>query len=136
MANNDSSIPHAHYCANRNVKIAAIFVAFCGIGTAMSWRSIHHHLAPSAVSTFGLLVAIVILAQVWLSSRCIRERLVTSIIMIVLGIGYLDAVAGARLGHGNVGLEVSRPMLWTIATLISISMLISSIRARDSHENL
>jgi hypothetical protein len=126
--NNGSNISHARYCANRNVKSSVLFIALCGMGTALSWRSMHHPLAASAVSTFGMLVALVILVQVFFSSKCIRERLVAGIVMIVLGIGYLDAVAVARVGHGVGALEVSRPILWTVATLISLTMLISSIR--------
>ncbi len=125
-----SNYSHSQLCASRNVKVALVYVVFCGVCLFLSWRPSHALPGPDRLLPFGLLVAIVILAQVAFAVKCVRERVVVGAI-----IASLASALVARLAPGVVSplagvLRIIDYLLWGIACVISVSMFVSSIRFR------
>jgi len=126
----NSHYSHSQLCASRNVKVALVYVVFCGVCLFLSWRPSHALPGPDRLLPFGLLVAIVILAQVAFAVKCVRERVVVGAIMLSLASALV-----ARLAPGVVSplagvLRIIDYLLWGIASVISVSMFVSSIRFR------
>lgn len=121
---------HLRFCANRNVATSLIFVAICAMEMFLGWRSLGggHVAAHSTVHLLGDAAGILILGQFFTVFGCLRERIVLS-----LGIARLAAALIAGLAPGWVS-PVAATMsqgsfaLWTLAGIISLSMLVSASR--------
>ena len=121
---------HSALCASRNVKVALVYVVFCGVCVLLSWRPSHALPGPDRLLPFGLLVAIVILAQVAFAVKCVRERVVVGAIMASLVVALVAAVAPGVVSPVAGLLKITDYLLWGVATVISVSMFVSSIRSR------
>src|SRR5438552_13828624 len=119
---------HSRFCASRNVKVALLYVGFCGGCAFLSWRPSHALPSPDRLLPFGLLVAIVILAQVAFAVKCIRERVVVGAIMASLASALVSEVAPGVVSPVAGLLRITDYLLWGLAIVISVSMLVSSIR--------
>jgi hypothetical protein len=121
---------HSRFCASRNVKVALLYVAFCGVCVFLSWRPSHALPVPDRGLPFGLLVAIVILAQVAFAVKCVRERVAVGAMMVSLASALVAEVAPGVVSPVAGLLRITDYLLWGLATVISVSMFVSSIRLR------
>ena len=132
----DSSVQlenvHSRGCANRYTMTALMFVAFCALGLVMSWgvlgqENVHHNTSRF----FGDLIAIVVLAQVFTTFSCLRERLVLGLLLTRFGVGLVVKFVPALSSQvGDDLLKRATLVLWTLALLVSLSMLYSALRFR------
>lgn len=121
---------HSQMCASRNVKVALLYVAFCVGCVFLSWRPSRALPSPDRLLPFGLVVAIVILAQVAFAVKCVRERVVVVAIMASL-LGALVAALAPGVVSPVAGLlRTIDYLLWGVAIVISVSMFVSSVRSR------
>ena len=121
---------HSQLCASRNVEVAMLYVVFCGACVFLGWRPSHALPGPDRLLPFGLLVAIVILAQVAFAVKCVRERVVVGAIIASLLSGLVAAVAPGVVRPVAGLLRTTDNVLWVVAIVISASMFVSSIRSR------
>lgn len=121
---------HSQLCASRNVEVALVYVVFCGVCLFLSWRPSRALPNPDRLLPFGLLVAIVILAQVAFAVKCVRERVVVGAIMVSFASALVAQLAPGVVSPLADVLRIIDYLLWGIASAISVSMFVSSIRFR------
>ena len=130
MTRDGSGNVHSRFCANRNVVTALIFVAFCAMGVFLSWRSFAEGkvFTGSTIHSLGDALGIVILVQ-WLTVfRCLRERIVLSLGIIRLAAALVAGLEPGWVDPVAVTMRQGSLALWTLAGIISLSMLVSALR--------
>ncbi len=78
----------------------------------------------------GLLVGIAILVQFFISVKCVRERIVLGAITISLAGAFLLEIQPLIAQRLAGFLRMADDLLWGLALIVSVSMLISSVRTR------
>lgn len=129
---------HAHFCATRNPRVSAFFVAVCGTMLLLSLRS------PSARQGLGkgmfVLVfeayALVLIGLLFLRFRCVRERAILGLAMLtpirILIFGFAPTIGFRFAGlAGWCNLAV-----WSTAFTLSVTMLGSALRAGHSQKHV
>lgn len=81
---------------------------------------------------FGLVSAVWILVYLFVAMKCIRERVVLGCVIASLIIRFVSEAAPGAVNADAGLLESTRHMLWGLATVVSITMLVSAIRFRTS----
>lgn len=124
---------HNSFCANRSVRTAAIFVAWCAIVAFAGWRGVEgkpHPPDSGAFFIFGEAIALLVAGLLFTMFKCLRER-------AVIGLSLLTPV-GALLFVALPSLARFRPIwdgidsaVWITALVISVSMLASALRRRN-----
>jgi hypothetical protein len=128
-----SSDAHLRLCASKNTKIALLYVLFCVVCTS-SWFLTQ----PSSLGTggkllwFGLVATISILVQLFIAMNCIRERVVLGCVIASFLIRLVSEIAPGVVNADAGLIGSTRQVLWGVASIISITMLVSSIRFRVS----
>lgn len=128
---------HAKYCANRHWKIALIYVLASGFVLFAALRGYSHAATGTppkrdAFQLFFDIYAIGVGGWIFIKFRCLRERIVIGVFAISL----LRAVA-IRLNPSliplasAVHLREANLLLWSTSIIISLSMLVSSIRYKE-----
>jgi hypothetical protein len=79
---------------------------------------------------WGDLIAIVVLAQIFVAFRCVRERLVLGLLIVRFAVGFAAKVAPGLFGSAGDLLKQTNFALWAGALFVSLSMLYSSLRFR------
>lgn len=130
MTKGRSDDDHTRLCANRNIRVALIVVAFCGMEVALSWRSLGGNKPVEHDTSFflGHVIAIAGLSVLFAGFRCLRERLVLALAIIKFATGLVSGFAPALVSSTSSFVKRGDLMLWVIATGLSISMLVSSVR--------
>jgi hypothetical protein len=128
---------HERLCANRNLPMALIVVVFCGMELVLSWRSLGRSSPVEHDKLFflGPVIGIAVLAMLFAEFKCIRERLVLALAMIRFATGLVSNLAPGLVNPTSKLLKGSYLLLWIIATVISISMLVSSAKLKDHADN-
>ncbi len=134
MSHNHSGNAHATLCANRNSRIALIFVALSGMGVALSWRSLHNQdpVKIDMVFLLGHLIAIAVLIQLFVTLKCIRERLALGLATAKLSLGLFSGLVPSVVSPTSRLVKVGSLLLWVLAAILSISMLASSLQRQKS----
>src|SRR5438132_13543343 len=87
MTHDGSGDVHLRYCANRNIAVSLTFVAFCMMGVLLSWRSLSKELSKHrAILLLGDDGVIVLLARWFAVFRCVRERVMLSLVIVGLSL--------------------------------------------------
>ena len=131
----DSREVHMRLCASRNVKVALLYVLFCGgvmLLTSGAPQKIQGHDATLRV---GLLVGIAVLVQFFIAVKCVRERIVLGTIAISLASALLLQFQPLTAQRFAEFWRIADDLLWGIALVISFSMFISSVRARRAQRS-
>jgi hypothetical protein len=129
----DSGQAHLRLCANKHAWIALIFVAFSALELVLSWRPLvrdNPHDRNWAL-IMGLIVTIAVLGQLLVVFKCLRERLVLCLAIASFARGLLlllvpplaVRLSAKLITGGNI-------VLWTVATMLSLSILLSSLRQK------
>lgn len=123
---------HERLCPNRNLPMALIVVAFCGMELVLSWRSLGRSspIEHDKLFFLGPVIAIAVLAMLFVEFRCIRERLVLALAMIRLATGLVSTLAPGFVNPTSKLVRGSYLLLWVIATVISMSMLVSAAKLK------
>jgi hypothetical protein len=90
------------------------------------------------LTLFGFAAAILILAQLFLAMNCLRERIVLGSMIALFASGLASELAPGVVRSAGDLFRISRYFLSSLATLVSASMLVSSIRFRaaQSEQNM
>lgn len=122
---------HSRWCANKYTPAALLFVAFCALGAILSWRVLGQEGAGHKTSFFwGDLITIVVLSQIFVAFRCVRERLVLGLLIVRYAVGFAAKVAPELFVSAGDLLKQTNFALWAGALVVSLSMLYSSLRFR------
>src|SRR5437879_7219843 len=134
MAQSRLNDDHTRLCANRNIPVALIVVAFCVMEVALSWRSLGRNKPVEHDTLFflGPMIAIAVLALLFAGFTCLRERLVLALAIIKLATGLVSGFAPALVSSTSSLVKRGGLMLWVIATGLSVSMLVSSAKLKHS----
>jgi hypothetical protein len=115
----------------RSVPVALGFVAFCALGTALSWRVLGQEGSQGGTSfLFGDIIVIAVLAQVFAKFSCVRERLVLGLLIVRFAAGVATKVAPTLFGQAGDLLKRANFAVWAVALAVSLSILYSSLRSR------
>ena len=76
--------------------------------------------------------SIVVLVQLFIAMKCVRERVVLGAVIASFVSRLVSEVVPGAVSPDGASFRVTRQALWVLATVISISMLVSSIRLRIS----
>ncbi len=122
---------HGRFCALRHRTQALYFLLPCLALAVVSWRSLDRPFATQGLFTlvFGHVTALMFLTYLMLLLKCFRERLVISLAMIQSLVGLLRG-----LFPGFTALSTSFTgwvcfLLWVLACVVSLSMLLSTLRS-------
>ena len=126
----DSREAHLRLCASRNVKVALLYVFFCGGVMLLTGGPPHRTQGSDTMLRIGLLVGTAILVQFFISVKCVRERIVLGAITISLAGAFLLEIQPLIARRLAGFLRIADDLLWGVALIVSVSMFISSIRAR------
>lgn len=123
---------HGRLCANRNIRVALIVVAFCGMEVALSWRSLGRNTPIEHDTMFflGHVIAIAVLVLLFTGFRCLRERLVLVLAMVKFAIGLVSGLAPALVSSTSNFAKRGDLALWVIAAALSVSMFVSSVKLK------
>jgi hypothetical protein len=88
------------------------------------------HATGDELTLFGFVAAIFILVQCFIAMNCIRERIVLGSMIALFVSRLASEVAPEVVSSAVASFRISRYLLSSLATLVSASMLISSIRFR------
>jgi hypothetical protein len=96
----------------------------------LSWRSLDRNnpVEHDKLLFLGPVIAIAVLAMLFAEFRCIRERLVLALAMIRFATGLVSDLAPGLVNPTSKLVKGSYLLLWIIATILSISMLLSSAK--------
>lgn len=126
---------HSRWCANRNTRIALAVTAFFALEVFLSWRGLGQTIPKSdTVSLFVSLFVIAWLVLLFVSFKCVRERLVLGLLIIRFAVGFAAEVAPAVFDsfYSGPGLwKRANLALWAVTLAVSLSMLYSSLRLRS-----
>jgi hypothetical protein len=82
------------------------------------------------VMLLGHVVAIVLLAQLLTVFRCLGERVVLSLGIVQLAMALITGLAPGFINPIVVPVRQGSLVLWVLASIISLSMLVSSAQTR------
>lgn len=122
---------HSRWCANRYAPTALGFVAFCALGAIQSWRGLGKEiLKGDTVLLLGILFVIAMLLQLFVSLKCVRERIVLGLLIMRFALGFIVKMAPPLSGTAADVWKGGSFALWAAALGVSLSMLYSSLRFR------
>jgi hypothetical protein len=122
---------HNHYCANRSVGIAAIFVGYCAMLLFAVWRAWIGKPHPPDSGAFFLAyqaIAIFVAVVFFTAFKCLRERVVIGLSLLT-PVTALSFAALPRLASFRPMTQCVKLAAWTAALVISLSMLASALRS-------
>jgi hypothetical protein len=97
----------------------------------LSWKGIGQPVPKrDVIFLVTCLFAVVWLAQLLVSFKCIRERMALGILIIQFSITLIRNMAGTVFGFEGHPLNRTRFVLWVILLGLGLSMLYSSLRFR------
>ena len=122
---------HSLLCASENTKIALIYVCSCTLCTYLTF-STHRPSDGSNGNGYWLWVGIVfgifILIQLFMAVKCIRERIVLASVTISLMSRLVASITPRVANSATVLMYVADYLLWSLAVVVSVTMLISAVR--------
>jgi len=124
---------HSRYCANKSLRVALCFVAVCLLMLYLNWRDLGQlYSQPSAYDLFWDVVSIAAGYQLLMVFRCLRERVVVGLGVLILIRVVLSRFVPALLNEFAGTLRHAFLVLWVFALLTSLSMAISSAHMSKS----
>ena len=126
----DSREAHMRLCASKNVKVALLYVVFCGGVMLLTSGSSQRIQGRDTMLRIGLVAGIAILLQFFISVKCVRERIVLGTVTISLASALFSEIQPLIARRLAGFLRIADDALWGIALIVSLSMLVSSVRAR------
>ncbi len=125
---------HARNCAVKNMRTAMLFVAFFTIEVLVSWRSLDKPFyRPSFIELPFFIVTIAIGVRWLMMFKCVVERLVLGLSLVNFEAGIVSAyVLSIRTGPFSELIRSCKLSLWVFVLVVSIGMLILSVRSHDS----
>ena len=131
-----SSDDHLRLCPSKNIKTALFYVLFCVVCTSSGFLTQASSRGTGGkLLWFGLVATISILVQFYIAMNCIRERVVLGCVIASFLIRLVSEIAPGAVNADAGLIRSTRHVLWGVATIISISMLVSSIRFRVSQSH-
>lgn len=130
LRNGDKEEVAKHLCASRSVPVAVAFTLFCVLGAAASLyaRRIGPHRTGEGASLLARGIALIILFQLFVVFKCVRERVVIGIVGLRLLAGMLPVALLPHLDPASLPVHQIAFALWIVGILISASMLVSALQ--------
>ncbi len=127
LTNGNAEI-HEGLCASRNVPIAVAFMVFCILGAATNLyaTTTGTHRSSSIASLLARIIAVVILVQLFIAFKCVKERVVIGIVALRLLAGLLSIIF-PQFSLSSTPVHQVALTLWIAGTLISLSMFVSAL---------
>jgi hypothetical protein len=122
---------HSRYCALRNAGEAVGFVLVSATIAFLCWRDLGKALArPQGrfVVLTGHLIALGLLAQLFVFLRCFRERVLLGLGMGWLALGFVEDLLPRLLEPVAPALRTLSLLIWVLAVGVSLSVFVSALR--------
>jgi hypothetical protein len=123
------------WCGFTHIRVAWIFVAFCGLQVFMSWKDLDKPISrPDTIElAFYVLFVVVYVPLFWMILRCLTERFVIGIAAVDMAITVFSRFAPSLFVaslFNSVTVLVHRTFfaLWIVAFLLSLNMPVQSMQ--------
>jgi hypothetical protein len=129
---------HFSFCALRNTREALYFVLFSTLMVFLTGRDLGNPLGTRQslfMLVFGHLIVLVFLVRLFALLGCFRERLVLALAMAWLVIGLISGLPSKYLPASALLIRGASFLLWVVALAVSVSMLASARRKRNTQLN-
>jgi hypothetical protein len=121
---------HELYCPRKNTKSALLLVALFSLETFQGWKRLHKAPdRPDLITLASLIILTVLLAKSLVNFTCFRERLIFILILVGLVADYVFEFYPAIIGTHVLLANSIISSLWTLALLVSLTMLFQSFRS-------
>jgi len=123
---------HRRYCAISNARTALVLVLCLAAVVFVSWKGLRKPIQQVSVIELPLYILVAAIFVKCLGVfRCFRERIIAGLAIASLSIGAIAGLVPVRVGPFSDLISYCKFGLWTLALLISLSMLMSSARRPD-----
>ncbi len=120
---------HAQYCTLRNRRTALVITALFVVEVYVSWRGLGRPSLKNSLIELPFYIAVfVISAKLFVIFRCFRERLVMGLATVAFVMGVASGYFPTDVSRFAPLASYGRLALWSLALLISLSMLVESAR--------
>jgi hypothetical protein len=124
------TVAHSRSCAARNWTTSLLFLLFCGFEALLCWRELAQPLPDyraSIVLLLGYDFVVFLLADLMLSFRCLRERIVLTLGLVSFVKAVAVGVAPWLFASNARAVREFSFILWAAASLVSLSLLKSAL---------
>jgi hypothetical protein len=118
---------HNHFCANRSVKVGAIFVGSCVLVLVAGWRALGRSPTTGMFTHALLILGLGFCLAVF---KCIQERVVLGLSLLTPATALLLAGAPSLANWSSFAYRLDLAAA-AFALVVSISMLMSTLRGRN-----
>jgi hypothetical protein len=130
-------LQHKKCCAGRNTFVALVFTALSALELFLCWRALIGRQPFREYPNQTLTEMVGLVGGAWLYGvfKCRRERLVLSVVLFHVGFGIFARWAPDMISRALVPIRVLYVGLWALATALSISLLLDSVRKSDKKQD-